>query len=63
LSLNDRITPQCKPTPYNCQKLPYDDPPHSGAPSPSSIKGRKVGGIVAAEYTLCALRRGLRELP
>src|ERR1700687_2052057 len=23
LSLNDRITPQCKPTPYNCQKLPY----------------------------------------
>src|SRR5712692_2530177 len=26
LSLNDRITPQCKPTPYNCQELPYDSP-------------------------------------
>jgi hypothetical protein len=23
LSLNDRITPQCKPTPYGCQELPY----------------------------------------
>jgi hypothetical protein len=21
--LNDRITPQCKPTPYNCQERPY----------------------------------------
>jgi hypothetical protein len=23
LSLNDRITPRRKPTPYNCQELPY----------------------------------------
>src|ERR1700674_3542764 len=23
LSLNDRITPRSKPTPYNCQELPY----------------------------------------
>lgn len=24
LSLNDRITLNCKATPYNCQALPYD---------------------------------------
>ena len=31
LSLNDRITSQCKPIPYNCQELPYSAFPHRGA--------------------------------
>src|SRR5579859_7246526 len=30
LSLNDRITPICKPKPYNCQALPYEAAPSFG---------------------------------